>query len=115
MEINGVTLPKLQNYSIKKKLTFIVMFVSSITFILASIIFVVFDSHFIKEEMVDNLIILADIIGANSITAILFDNQFDASETLKALVAEKDVQMAVIYSNEGKKNIRGVVCQMQEC
>jgi len=96
-----VKLPRLRNYSIKKKLTFIVMFVSIITFILASIIFVVFDRHLIKEEMVDNLTILADIIGSNSTAAILFDNQTDAAETLKALVAEQDVQMAVIYTDDG--------------
>ncbi|MFQ5864232.1 MAG: response regulator [bacterium] len=88
--------------SIKKKLTLIIMLISSIALLLACLAFVTYDLITFKNAMTRNLNILAEVIGMNSTAALLFDNEIDAKETLDALRAEKNITSACIYSKSRK-------------
>jgi len=93
---------RIRDYTIKNKLTFIVMLASSVALLVACIVFIIYDRSNTRKEMVNNLEILADIIGSNSTAAITFDSKSDADETLTALKAEKHIVAACIYDENGE-------------
>lgn len=87
--------------TIKRKLTLIIMLISSAALLFACVSFIVYDRITVKDTMAQRLTILAEVIGNNSTAALTFDNRTDAQETLSALKAEPHVVAATIYSNEG--------------
>jgi two-component sensor histidine kinase len=91
----------LKDVSIKRKLIFIVMASSSIVAILACSLFIIYDRHSFKAQTVNDLEVLADVIGINCTAAISFDDRNDAQETLRALNAEHQILTARVYSSDG--------------
>ncbi|MFQ5708971.1 MAG: PAS domain S-box protein [bacterium] len=88
--------------SIKKKLTLIIMVISSIALLLACFAFILYDLVTFKNTMARDLNILAKVIGTNCTAALTFDSEFDARETLSALRAEGHITAACIYTGDGR-------------
>jgi signal transduction histidine kinase len=92
---------KVGNYSIRQKLTWMNMLVSGAALLLACTAFGVFELADFRASMVRNLSIQAQIVGANSASALLFNDPNSARDTLSALRAAPDIVSAGIYTPAG--------------
>lgn len=94
--------------SIKWKLTWLGLLASGTALLLACAAFVAYDLVTYRAVMARKLSIQADIIGSNSVSALLFSDSFSATETLAALKAEPRIAAAAIYTPDGRAFARYV-------
>lgn len=90
------------NMSIRRKQMLIIMLTSAAALLLASGIFVAHDVVKARQEMVDNVSVLAEAVGNNCSATIEFDDPKTAEDTLAALRAEPSIVYACIYTAKGK-------------
>ena len=90
------------NISIRWKLTLLIVTISSVSLLLASIAFITSDRINTQQTVSNNLSTMAEIIAAHSSAALLFGDTLAARETLGFLQAQKHIQAAAIYGMEGK-------------
>src|SRR5581483_3280215 len=83
--------------SIRWKLTFIIVIVSVWSFVLAGA-FLLWDARAtFKQNLLDDIALLADVVGANSTAALAFRDPDAAGETLAALRTDADVIGGALY------------------
>lgn len=92
----------LNNRSISGKLTRMNLLVSGTALLLAYISFLGYDLYTLRQNMISSLDTEAAIVGANSITALMFDDRQAAEATLSALRASPHIRSAVILRPNGK-------------
>jgi len=92
---------KFREVSIKRKLTVIILFTTSLVLLLTSAIFIITELVSFRREMVSNISTLAQVMGINSTAALSFQDPATAEEILTALSAEPHVVAACIYTNSG--------------
>lgn len=90
-----------RDYSIPKKLTRMNMLVSGTALLLAGAGLFAYDLYTFRVGTVRDLEIQAQIIGSNSISAVLFDDARAAETTLSALQAAPHVMSAEIRTPDG--------------
>ena len=95
-------MPGAQANSISRKLTWMNMLVSSAALLLACTAFIAYDRVTFREAKVLNLSTQAQIIGSNSVSALLFNDQQSAENTLSALKAAHNILSAGIYTPGGR-------------
>lgn len=88
-----------KDLSIRTKITTMVVFISLIAQIVAGLIFAHYDRRQYKRLMLNDLTILADIVGDNNTANITFDFPVEAQNVLQTLIADKDIRVARIYDN----------------
>src|SRR2546426_6397444 len=93
---------KFRDYSIKKKLTLMNMLVSGTTLLLACTAFGAYELTTFRSTMVQSLSIQAQIVGANSASALLFNDAKSAVNTLSALKAAPTILSSGIYTLAGE-------------
>jgi signal transduction histidine kinase len=93
---------RVRDYSITRKLTWMNMLVSGAALLLACGAFIAYETVLYRQGMVRNLSVEAQIIGANSVSALLFNDPQSAEATLAALRASSHVTSAWIYTPEGR-------------
>jgi signal transduction histidine kinase len=93
---------KVRDYSIPKKLTWMNMLVSGAALVLASAAFVTYGLTNLHENIIRNLTIQAQIVGSNSVSALLFNDSASAEKTLSALKASPHILSAGIYTFDGE-------------
>ena len=91
-----------RDYSIPRKLTWMNLLVSGTVLLLASSGFFAYDLYTFRKGTLRNLGIEAQIIGTNSISALLFDDPHSAENTLSALQSAPHVLFAEIYTPDGR-------------
>ena len=91
-----------RDYSIPTKLTWMNTLVSSVALGLACAAFMTFGLISLREAMVHNLSIQAQIIGSNSSSALLFNDPQSAEKTLAALRSAPNVTYAAIARPDGR-------------
>ena len=92
----------LRHASIKVKLTFVTMVISSVALLLVSLAYATYDMIAFRQTMTRNLSTLAQIIGTNSTAALVFDDSAAAGEILIALEAEPHIVASVLYGPDGR-------------
>jgi len=92
-----------RDYSISKKLTWMNMLVSGAALLLACAAFIAYDVISIRDGMVYNLSMQAQIVGFNSTTALLFNDSHSAENTLSGLKAWPNIVSAAIYTLDGRQ------------
>jgi signal transduction histidine kinase len=92
-----------RNLSMQWKLLWVSMLASGTTLLLVCAAFVFYDLVTFREVMVHQLAGHAEIVGANSASALLFDDAAAATETLAALRADPRVIAAGIYQADGQQ------------
>jgi signal transduction histidine kinase len=92
---------KVRNYSIGQKLTWMNMLVSGAALLLACTAFAFFELADFRQTLVGGLSIQAQIVGANSASALLFNDPAAARNTLSALKAAPNILSASIYTPSG--------------
>src|SRR5258708_771798 len=75
---------------------------SGTALLLAAVSFFAYDFYNFRKSIVRNLGIQAEIIGSNSVSALLFDDSHSAENTLSALRAAPHVMFAEIYTPDGR-------------
>ena len=106
MKILSVVQQAFSNLSIKRKLTLIIMLISSIALLMTSLAIVIYDQISFRQSLVSNLSILTEIIGDNSMAALTFNDQDAALDILSALSAEQHIVAACIYDENEKAFVR---------
>ncbi len=93
---------KPRHYPISKKLTAMNMVVSGIALLLACTAFFTYDLLTFRQARVRGLSVQAEIIGSNSVAAILFNDPHSAENTLSALHAAPNIMFAGVYNLKGE-------------
>jgi signal transduction histidine kinase len=93
---------RFRDYSIAKKLTSMNLLVSGTALLLAGGAFIVYELIAFRETLVANLSIQAQIVGSNSVSALLFNDPASAEKTLSALQAAPHIEYASIYTPDGQ-------------
>ena len=93
---------KFQDQPIKRKLTWIIMLASVVALFLACAAFVSYEVLAQRRTMVRTLFSLADVIGANAYSSLLFNDQKTAGEILSSLNTDAHVVGACIYDKNGR-------------
>ena len=88
--------------SIKRKLTLIILIVSSASLLLACAAILMFEVTGFKNLLKRNTQVMAEVIGANSYAALQFKDKDAGRETLAALRAENYVLSACLYNADGQ-------------
>ena len=91
----------LRNLSIKRKLTLLTMFTSSIAVVLSSGCFLVYDLVTFRNLLSQDLMTEAEIVAYNSAAALAFNDEASANVQLSALTAKSDLVTAVLYRSDG--------------
>jgi signal transduction histidine kinase/CheY-like chemotaxis protein len=91
-----------QKNSISRKLTWMNMLVSGAALLLACAAFIAFDMITFRQAMLRNLSTQAQIIGSNSVSALLFNDPQSAENTLLALNAAPNILSAQVYLPDGR-------------
>jgi signal transduction histidine kinase len=91
-----------RNTSIAGKLARMNVIVSGTALLLACAGFFIYDFYSFRADLVGNLGMQAQIIGANSISALVFDDPQAAEKTLSALQAAPHVMLAEIHTPDGE-------------
>src|SRR5580693_6490384 len=92
---------KVRNYSIRQKLTWMNMLVSGAALLLACTACAAYELTDFRQTLVQGLSIQAQIVGANSASALLFNDPESARNTLSALKAAPNIVSASIYTPSG--------------
>ena len=92
----------LQDISIKRKLTGIMVLTTCAALTTAGGAFTAYEWFKFRQEMVQMLATQAEIIGTNSVAALTFGDQRAAEETLRALAADGVVTAAAIHTTQGR-------------
>lgn len=88
--------------SILTKLTLMNMLVSGTALLLACAAFFTYDQFTFRQSLVHTLSAQAEIIGSNSVSALLFNDPSSAANTLSALRSSPNVTSAGIFTRDGK-------------
>jgi signal transduction histidine kinase len=95
-----VTLPH-NAQTVSGRITRMNLLVSGSVLILAVLAFFSYDMLSFRESLINNLRAEAQIIGANSISALTFDDPASAAATLQGLNRSPDVVSAVLTTDDG--------------
>jgi len=87
--------------SISGKLMWMNILVSAFVLVLAALAFFFYDAISFRQNLIRNLRTAAQIVGTNSVTAIVFDDQQSATATLDALANSPDVEAAILVASDG--------------
>jgi signal transduction histidine kinase/CheY-like chemotaxis protein len=90
------------NHTISRRLTWMNMLVSGTALLLACTAFIAYDMVTFQANMFRNLSTQAQIIGSNTASALLFNDQQSAENTLSALRASPEILSACIYTPDGR-------------
>ena len=91
----------IRHYSISKKLTWMNMLVSGVALLSACAGFVLYDLSTYRIVIARNLSTEAQIVGSNSVAALVFNDPRAAENTLSALNASPHILYAAIYTEDG--------------
>ncbi|HEX4603367.1 MAG TPA: response regulator, partial [Candidatus Angelobacter sp.] len=91
-----------QNKSIRRKLVAMVMLTCGVVLVLACCGFSIYETISIRHSKLDEMMLVGDLIGANSAAALSFNDAQAGEETLAALKASPYVMAARIYDKTGK-------------
>jgi uncharacterized membrane protein affecting hemolysin expression len=92
---------RFSQFSIRKKLTLLMVFTSFVSLMLAAISVLAFEMYTFRDGLVRQLKTMSEVIGANSTGALSFKDEGDAGEVLNSLVAVHQVDAAAIYDQDG--------------
>ncbi len=93
----------LNSQSIAGKLTRMNVLVSGTALLLAYFAFLGYDLFTLRQDLVGSLSTEAAIVGANTVTALLFDDQQAAENTLSALSQSPQIRWAIVVRQDGKR------------
>jgi len=95
-------MPIMRNMTIKRKLISIIMLTCIAALLLAGAVLIVWDWTTLRQRMVRDLSIHAEMIADNCKAALAFDDSEDAEETLKVLHVQSSIVFGGVYTTGGE-------------
>ncbi len=92
----------IKNISIKNKFKIVIIFISGIILLLASVAFVINDTISYRRSMITDMFTLADLVGINSTAGLIFNNSHTTQQNIAALKANPHIILTHIFSKDGK-------------
>jgi signal transduction histidine kinase len=92
----------LKNSPVKQKLMAIVMITCGVVLLVTCSAFFTYELKTYKQNAIDHLSTLAQLLANNTTAALAFENEEDARTLLAALKAEPHIRQAVLYDKDGK-------------
>jgi signal transduction histidine kinase len=92
--------------SISDKLMRMTLLVGAVSLLLAYVSFLIYDIYSLRQQLMLSMTTEANIVGANSVTALLFDDKQAAENTLSALRNSPRIRAAVIIRPDGTEFAR---------
>jgi PAS domain S-box-containing protein len=92
----------LRDVPLQRKLTIITMLTSSVALLVACLAFAAYEQVYARQNIVDDLLGAARMIGDNSSAALTFNDPVSAEQTLRSLSADEHIVSAVVYDRDGK-------------
>jgi len=89
--------------SIRRKLLILVLVTTTVALLAAAVQFVLNDRWTYRRTVLNDLSILATILGQNSASALEFGDVPEATRTLAALKAKPHIVAAAVYTPDGKR------------
>ena len=89
------------NISIKRKITFIIMATTTISFFIAGIFFILNERSIYKKELANNTENLARMLIDHSRSALLSADRNNAGKCLSVLRTQRNIIAAAIYNHQG--------------
>ena len=93
---------KLQNMSIRQKLTAIIMLASAVILFLGISVFIIWGQIDARQQLICDLNSHAGVIGDNCKAALAFSDKKDAEQTLSAVKAKHSIIFACIYDKQDR-------------
>jgi PAS domain S-box-containing protein len=90
-----------QDMPIKRKLTLVMMFISSVALLVTGGVLAGYGLHKFRQGRIEELSALSEVLVANSSAALVFNDRVAAWETLSSLGADSGVLAAFLYTREG--------------
>jgi PAS domain S-box-containing protein len=90
-----------RNFSIRRKQMLIIMLTSTVALLLACATFVFYDALTFRQELVERIGGIAQVIAEHSTASLDFSDPKTAEQTLAALNTEPEVVAACIYDRDG--------------
>ncbi len=97
-----MTRPPSHRRSISVRLSWMNALVSGVALLLAFVSFLTYNLLAYRQAAVDTLTAEAEVVGANCVSAIDFDDPAQAQTTLSALSNSNDIVAAAIYTQSGQ-------------
>lgn len=91
------------DYSLRVKLTTVIVLTSVLTLALASLAFLINDRKSFEAGLVANSTLMADIMAGNSASAVTFDDPETGAEVLATAAADENILWAVIALPDGSQ------------
>ena len=95
-----------KSQSIADKLMRMTLVVSGVALLLAYVSFLIYDLYSLRQELITAMSTEANIVGANSVTALMFDDRQAVESTLSALRSSPQIRAAVIIRADGTEFAR---------
>jgi PAS domain S-box-containing protein len=93
----------LRDMPIRRKLTLVILLVSTASLVLACVAFVRYEVFATREAMVRDLTAMADVVGQNTTAALKFDDAATAKKTLLTLQAKPHLVVACLFKQNGQR------------
>ncbi len=97
----AITYSWLGKLPIRHKLMLIIMLVSSAVLLLAGGVFIMYGWLSAKQNMVEHLSVLTEMVADNCEGSLSFNDAKDAQDVLSSLQAEPSIEFACIYQKNG--------------
>ena len=91
-----------QNLPIRLKLTTAIMAASFFVLVLFSSAFVIDSIYSFRKSMIDDITVMADLIGTNTKSSLMLNKKHKAKEVLAALKAQPHIKSAILFDLSGK-------------
>jgi PAS domain S-box-containing protein len=88
--------------SISRKLVWLNVLVSAAALIITAISLIIYDQSSYRNTLHENLAAQADVVGKNSVSALLFADPDTARNTLSALESVPNILAATLFTADGK-------------
>jgi len=95
-------MPRVASNSIARKLTWMNLLVSGTALVVACLAFLAYDVLTFRRDLVRTLSAQAQIVGLNSVSAIVFNDPVSATQTLSALRSSPNIIAAVVQAADGR-------------
>ncbi|TQV75391.1 response regulator [Aliikangiella marina] len=101
----------LSNTSIKTKITSIILLISTASILLVLSIFLYINHHDEQQSMINNITVLAKLIGNRSSAALTFNDQALATDNLSSLESHPSINLACLYGPNGKLFAKYIIAE----
>ncbi|WP_136524248.1 putative bifunctional diguanylate cyclase/phosphodiesterase [Geomonas ferrireducens] len=92
----------IRNLPLQRKLMLIIMLCCTATLLLASLFFVAREAKVLYRAQEEDLVSIAEVIGENSASAVVFNDPKSAEDTVRPLAAKSSILAAYIITKDGR-------------